>query len=115
MLIAHAEDDWDIPDAHSDVLFQAFLEPHLPELHMPKNVYDIRPEEMKVMAVQRSARKEVRDKLLVEETIAGFGKTATFTDDGRTVTLVKTLYGGHDYLGVQEGLQDIIGRKFGLI
>ncbi len=39
-----------------------------------------------------------------------------FTEDnGRRVTLVKTLAGGHDYLGVQEGLVDIIGKAFSVI
>lgn len=32
----------------------------------------------------------------------------------REVIFVKMLEGNHDYVGVQEGLQDIIGRKFGL-
>jgi len=30
----------------------------------------------------------------------------------RDVVLVKTLAGGHDYLGIQEGLVDIIGQTF---
>lgn len=33
----------------------------------------------------------------------------------RDVIFVKMLEGNHDYVGVQEGLQDIIGRKFGLL
>ena len=32
MLLVHAQDDWDIPHAHSAALFAAMLEPHLPAL-----------------------------------------------------------------------------------
>jgi abhydrolase domain-containing protein 12 len=46
--------------------------------------------------------------------LANFGRIDEFSEDGRKVVLVKTLAGGHDYLGLQEGLQDIIGRTFAI-
>jgi len=42
------------------------------------------------------------------------GGSAGISPLERRVVFVKTLEGKHDYIGVQEGLQDIIGRKFGL-
>ena len=33
---------------------------------------------------------------------------------GRRVIFVKGLAGAHDYLGIQEGLQDILARTFDL-
>jgi len=32
LLIVHAENDWDIPHSHSQTLFDAFLDQHLPPL-----------------------------------------------------------------------------------
>ncbi|KAF6757555.1 abhydrolase domain-containing 12 [Ephemerocybe angulata] len=113
VLIAHAEDDWDIPASHSDVLFQAYLEPHLPELAVP----DFGPkllsdEEWAKLTAQQVARKEKRATLVDHTDIHNFGSVDEFEADGQTVTLVKTHAGGHDYLPLQEGLQDIIRKKF---
>ena len=112
MLIAHAENDWEIPDSHSDVLFQAFLERQLPLLDIPSNALVMSKEDWQVVEAQQKARHNKRNEILKSKTLANFGRIDEFSEDGRKVVLVKTLAGGHDYLGIQEGLQDIIGRIF---
>ena len=112
MLIAHAENDWEIPDSHSDVLFQAFLERQLPPLDIPYNVLAMSKEDWEIVERQRKARQNKRNEILKSTTLLNFGRIDEFSEDRRKVVLVKTLAGGHDYLGVQEGLQDIIGRTF---
>ncbi|KAF9046493.1 Alpha/Beta hydrolase protein [Panaeolus papilionaceus] len=114
VLIAHAEDDWDIPDSHSDILFQAFLEPHLP--HLDKfNALFPSSEEWNEFTVERDERDRKRKELVKSRSIPNFGRVDSFTADGRTVTLVKSHYGGHDYIVLQEGVVDIIGRTFGFL
>ncbi|PPQ68412.1 hypothetical protein CVT26_006084 [Gymnopilus dilepis] len=117
VLIAHAENDWDIPHTHSDVLFQAFLEPHLPPVDTPENPFGLKTEEWDVIRAQQTLRLNKRDETVKTTNIDRFGRVDEFWDAGndRQVVLVKTLAGGHDYLGVQEGLVDIIGQKFGIL
>ena len=112
VLIAHAENDWDIPDSHSDVLFQAFLEKHLPPLDIPSNVLAMSKEDWELVDGQQKARQNKRNEILKSTTLANFGRMDEFSEDGRKVVLVKTLAGAHNFLGLQEGLQDIIGRTF---
>ena len=114
MLIAHAKNDWDIPDTHSDVLFQAFLERQLPPLDMPKDFMAVSKQDWEKVQTQQRARQEKRNQILKSTTLVNFGRVDEFFDNGRKVILVKTLAGSHDYLGLQEGLQDIIGRTFSL-
>jgi len=114
VLIAHAKNDWDIPDTHSDVLFQAFLERQLPPLDMPKDFMAVSKQDWEKVQTQQKARQEKRNEILKSTTLVNFGRVDEFFDNGRKVILVKTLAGSHDYLGLQEGLQDIIGRTFSL-
>jgi abhydrolase domain-containing protein 12 len=115
VLIAHAENDWDIPDLHSDILFQAFLEPHLPPVNHPDNPFTTTQEEWDVVVKQQTLRNSKRGEILKSTPLQNFGRIDEFTQDGRKVILVKTLAGGHDYLGIQEGLVDIIGKSFALL
>lgn len=115
VLIAHAENDWDIPDSHSDVLFQAFLERQLPSLDIPSNVFAMSKQDWEIVEGQQKARKDKRNEILKSTTLVNFGRIDEFSEkNGRKVVLVKTLAGAHDYLGIQEGLQDIIGRTFAI-
>lgn len=114
VLIAHAENDWDIPDSHSDVLFQAFLERYLPPLDIPSNFLAMSRQDWEIVQGRQRARQNKRNEILKSTTLMNFGRIDEFSENGRKVVLVKTLAGGHDYLGVQEGLQDIIGRTFGI-
>ena len=69
-------------------------------------------EDWEIVEGQQKARQNKRNKNLKRTTLANFGRIDEFSKDGRKVVLVKTLAGAHNYIGVQEGLQDIIGRTF---
>jgi abhydrolase domain-containing protein 12 len=114
VLIAHAENDWDIPDSHSDILFQAFLERQLPPLDIPSNVLSMSKEDWEIVEGQQKARQDKRNELLKSTTLVNFGRMDEFFEEGRKIVLVKTLAGGHKDLGAQEGLQDIIGHTFAI-
>lgn len=65
--------------------------------------------------VQKQNERSQRRKEIVETHIVPKFGTVSRVRFGRSVTLVKTLVGGHDYVGEQEGLQDAIARSFGLL
>ena len=88
VLIAHAEDDWSIPYSHASTLFDAFLA--LPDSQ----------------AAHSNATLSVTH-------ISGYGTFSQAQVGGRKVALLLTERGGHD-LGKVEGVQDTIGRLFGL-
>ncbi|KAJ7163250.1 Alpha/Beta hydrolase protein [Mycena filopes] len=112
ILIAHAENDWEIPYTHSEALFDTFLGPHLPPLpSLPSNT--LNKDDWAVFTEQFSIRKETRDGLVTTVELHNFGTLQEFTETGRKVVYLKSLAGGHDHLGVQEGVQDVIGRTFG--
>lgn len=116
MLIAHAENDWDIPDFHADVLFNAFLDGALPRLKNPHGTLQETPEERDALSVSLEKRRAVKRKIAKHVDMKNFGYIDNFWDrtKNRNVTLVKAKYGGHDYLGVQEGVQDAMGHMFKL-
>ncbi|KAF8918827.1 Alpha/Beta hydrolase protein [Mucidula mucida] len=102
VVIVHAENDWDIPYTHSEVLFNAFLEPHLPSVKLPKT-----PRRFPKTNGPSSRRSSLDAKIAA--------KTFEFTDGTRDIMFIKLAEGGHDYVGTQEGLQDIIGTKYGFM
>ncbi|KAJ7695708.1 Alpha/Beta hydrolase protein [Mycena rosella] len=115
VLIAHAENDWDIPYSHSEALFNMFLEPLLPpSTPLPSNAVSLTEEEWATFTAQAAKRKEARAEIVTTVALHNFGTVHEFTEPERKVIFVQTLAGGHDYLGVQEGVQDVIGRTFGL-
>ncbi|KAL0578946.1 hypothetical protein V5O48_003037 [Marasmius crinis-equi] len=113
VLIAHAENDWDIPYTHSEVLFNAFLEPLLPDVSLPSNPATLNKDEWSAFSNQITSRNAKRDDIVTKTTFPYFGTVQEFSEGGREVIFVKMQEGAHDYVGVQEGLQDIIGRKYG--
>ncbi|KAF5392010.1 hypothetical protein D9757_003349 [Collybiopsis confluens] len=143
VLIAHAENDWDIPYTHSEILFNAFLEPLLPPVDIPSDPVSTTKEDWSAFTAQIAARKNERENVVITTRMPNFGVMEEFTDRGgettvggervrggeywaagqqgggtprnREVIFVKMLEGNHDYVGVQEGLQDIIGQKFSLL
>ena len=115
MLIAHAEDDWDIPYAHSEVIFDAFLEPYLPEISVPQYGRTLSIEDWAQFKIESEARSDRRSDIVQRKELRNFGTVEEFEAEGKKVVLVKTLAGGHDYLGVQEGVQDMIRTSFGLV
>ncbi|EAU85943.2 abhydrolase domain containing 12 [Coprinopsis cinerea okayama7 len=112
VLIAHAENDWEIPDSHSDILFQAFMEPYLPDVSTPELGKMLSPSEWEEYSDTLQARLAKREALITSTPIPRFGRVDEFKQDGRTVLLVKSHVGSHNLVGIQEGLQDIIKKKF---
>ncbi|KAJ7695720.1 Alpha/Beta hydrolase protein [Mycena rosella] len=115
VLIAHAENDWEIPYSHSEALFNAFLDPLLPAVpSLPPNAVSLTEDEWSAFRIQLATRRELRAEIVSSVELCNFGTVHELTEAGRKVIFVQTLVGGHDYLGVQEGVQDVIGRTFGL-
>ncbi|KAJ7081380.1 Alpha/Beta hydrolase protein [Mycena belliarum] len=115
VLIAHAENDWDIPYSHSEALFSTFLDPLLPPApSLPSNLASLTELQWSEFSAQLTTRTDARGKIVTTVELHNFGTMHEFTESGRKVVFLQTLAGGHDYLGVQEGVQDVIGRTFGL-
>ncbi|KAK7021216.1 AB hydrolase-1 domain-containing protein [Favolaschia claudopus] len=114
VLIAHAENDWEIPYSHSQALFDAFLDPILPPSpELPTNAASLSQEQWSQYMEQLNIRKEKREQAVTSVELYNFGTIHEATLSGRKVVFLHTLAGGHDYLGVQEGVHDVIGRTFG--
>ncbi|KAF8154455.1 Alpha/Beta hydrolase protein [Crassisporium funariophilum] len=112
VLIAHADDDFDIPSSHSSILFDAFLEPHLPAYpSIPEN--PLSHTDWDNYTLHDTLRASKRAELVSTTRIEGYGVYEKMQRrDGGTVALLRTERGGHD-IGRVEGVQDAIGRMFG--
>ncbi|RDB16452.1 Monoacylglycerol lipase ABHD12 [Hypsizygus marmoreus] len=118
VLIAHAEDDWDIQHAHSSVIFNAFLDrylsplpdsPHITPLHLLTHAHD-----WDTITARQAARADQRAALVTRTDVHNFGTLHEFDNGKRRIALLKTMRGNHD-IGRVEGVQDVIGRMFGLL
>lgn len=108
----HPENDWDIQHSHSSILFNAFLEPHLPGLpEFPRNPAS--PNSSDELASLLASRHAKRAELVSNTDVHNFGTWDEFTAGGRTIALLKTQKGSHD-IGRIEGVQDYMGRMFQL-
>lgn len=114
-MIAHAINDWDIPYTHSEVLFEALLGKHIPSVDVPLNPMGMTKQHWDTLLAQRALRMSERKRLVKHTDLLPFGTLDEFDDGNRKVTFVKTQAGGHDYIGAQEGVQDVIGRALGLL
>lgn len=90
VLVAHAEDDWDIPHSHASTLFDAFIENRFNNGTAPGYAH-----------------------LGSATHISGYGVLEQVGEGKRRVALLKTERGGH-HIGNVEGVQDTIGRLFDL-
>ncbi|KAH0832268.1 Alpha/Beta hydrolase protein [Lanmaoa asiatica] len=115
VLIAHAEDDWDISHTHSDALFDALMEPFLPSVDpLPREPGSWTKEQWSTYQTQMAAKREARDGLLVRTDMPHFGVMDTFVSSGETIVLLKTLTGSHKEVGTLEGTQEVIRKLFSL-
>ncbi|EEB87737.1 hypothetical protein MPER_14808, partial [Moniliophthora perniciosa FA553] len=85
VLIAHAENDWDIPYTHSEALFNAFLEPLLPSVKLPFNPAALSKEEWSAFTTQIQARNAKRDEIVATTNFPHFGTISEFTEGGRNI------------------------------
>jgi len=108
LLILHAENDWDIPHQHSDMLFDTLLEPYLPPL---QNTTAWPDEDWTEYERQTMIREKVRETLVTRTHIQNFGVVNEFETSGRKLVLMKTITGWHEP-GTIEGVQDAIRHVF---
>lgn len=116
VLIAHSQDDMDIPYQHSRTLLDHLLDPHLPAALSLPNTPDVRytPEEYNAFIDAEKARRLARSKLVRKAEVPSFGTIEEFDGPAGKVVYVETFWGQHNEVGLQEGVQDIIGSTFRL-
>ena len=115
LLIVHAENDWDIPHSHSQTLFDAFLEQHLPPLPDITAAMAGASDEVAEHIVKLSEqRKALRGELVLASDVPRLGRVEVFSKDrthGRVAFLL-TRWGGHSRVGLVEGVQDYMAEMF---
>ena len=137
VIMDHATNDEVIPFAHSEQLFEGLLAHELGEKYprdplegklgkMGASVEEaqLNIDELKKWKVEM---KEARDSKVVKTTIEGLGTVETMrishegaaavatggsSQDGPSVTLIRTHHGGHNHVG--EGVIDLIGEITGI-
>ncbi|KAG6819885.1 hypothetical protein H0H93_007663, partial [Arthromyces matolae] len=141
VFIAHALDDADIPYEHADVLFNALVEPYLaPSIELEASTHlpvseslnnSIHHLDWDTLTAAQALKAAHREKVVIRKDMPHFGLIQEFKAPGdklqlkggdldgdqahdRRIVLLKTNYGGHD-VGRVEGVQDTLGRMFGLI
>jgi abhydrolase domain-containing protein 12 len=115
LLIVHAENDWDIPHSHSQTLFDAFLEQHLPPLpDIAAAMAGVSDEVVESIDRLSKERRALRRELVVASEIPRVGRVEVFSKDKpeRNVAFLRTRWGGHARLGLVEGVQDYIAEMF---
>ncbi|KAH8114545.1 alpha/beta-hydrolase [Phellopilus nigrolimitatus] len=117
IFLAHSQNDYEIPAAHSMSLFEQIINPYLPAVPAPAD--NLSPAELKSYewTAYRAAyekRRARRASLVQTQEIPGFGSVQRLerAGDFRNVTYVETLWGGHDGIGLQEGVVDLIRSVF---
>jgi len=115
LLIVHAEDDWDIPHSHSQTLFDAFLDQHLPPPpDIAAAMVGASDEVMENMDKLSKERRALRRGLVVASEIPRLGCVEVFSKDrsDRKVAFLRTRWGGHARIGLVEGVQDYMAEMF---
>ncbi|KAI0292478.1 Alpha/Beta hydrolase protein [Multifurca ochricompacta] len=116
LLIVHAEDDWDIPYSHSQTLFDAFLEQHLPPLpELTAAMVGVSDEVAERVTKLSQERAALRRELVTTSEIERVGRVEAFSSKNRSkVVFLHTRWGGHDRVGLMEGVQDYIAEMFNM-
>jgi len=117
VLIVHAEDDQDIPAWHAQLLFDAFLEKHLPPMpvittEMVEASTGTVKEGFSSLFEERATR---RGELVTVQQMERVGRVQEFSrdrGDGKVVFL-HTPWGAHD-VGLMEGVQDYMAEMFNI-
>ncbi|GJE91933.1 alpha/beta-hydrolase [Phanerochaete sordida] len=116
-LIAHAQDDLEIPHAHSRTLVDALLAPLLPALTVAVPTAPgktLSTEEFLALETQREARAARRGEVVRTTHVPNFGVVEAFRGLRAPVVYVETFWGSHAEVGAQEGVQDEMAKLFGL-
>jgi len=110
VLIAHADDDWTIPSFHSTILFEKFLEPHIPS-HLSASTRGNHSHFETVCGLKRA--EVVSTTILDGYAFYEETRPEVVAREGRKVALLRTKFGGHN-IGRVEAIQDAIAKMFHL-
>lgn len=115
-MFIHSNDDFDISIAHSQTLYEALLESHLPPI--PYNEEDIRSkkapfaEMMDAIKRVNTERASIREQVETVFDLGNVGKVMSFPrpelQGGQRATFFKTNFGGHNMIIVQETVMDMV-------
>ena len=120
-MIAHSQDDFDIPYSHSRTLIDKLLEPFLPEqtIQLPTSPgASLSSEDFAAFTKSQQDRRVARSALVRKTEIPNFGVIEEFVGSDASdlkVVYVETFWGAHAKVGAQEGVQDEIGKLFKLL
>ncbi|RDX46552.1 alpha/beta-hydrolase [Lentinus brumalis] len=116
VLIAHSQDDMEIPYHHSRTLLDKLLDPHLPEaISLPASPdVLLTKEEYTAYLEAEKQRRAVRSGLVRKTELPTFGTIEEFDGTAGKVVYVETFWGKHNEVGLQEGVQDVIASTFRL-
>ena len=116
MLIAHSQDDLDIPYQHSRTLLDTLLDPHLPASLALPDTPSVVPsaEEYAAYIEAQKQRRAIRSELVRKIELPSFGTIEEFDGAAGKVVYVETFWGKHNEVGLQEGVQDMIAQTFRL-
>ncbi|KAH8103860.1 alpha/beta-hydrolase [Cristinia sonorae] len=116
VLLAHATDDPQIKHTHSKTLLDKLMDPYLPKLgFMPSNPgAPLTEAEFETYKESLRKRNDARALLVKQAEIPNFGVVEEFETNYGKVVYVEAMWGGHDVVGLQEGVQDQIAKMFSL-
>lgn len=116
-LIAHSQDDMDIPYSHSKTLIDKFLEPLLPartvQLPSAPGIH-LSTEDFLAFRQEQEARNAKRGEIVKKTEVPGFGIVEEFKGLKAPVVYVESFWGTHARVGLQEGVQDEMAKLFRL-
>lgn len=115
-MFVHSNDDFDISAVHSQTLYEALLESHLPPI--PYSEGDIRSQKapfaemMDAIKRANAERASIREQVETVLDLGNVGKIMSFTrpqlQGGRSATFFKTNFGGHNAIITQETVIDVV-------
>ncbi|KAI0761996.1 alpha/beta-hydrolase [Trametes elegans] len=117
LFIAHSQNDIIIPHSHSRTLLDILLDPHLPAtpISLPATPDQIlSSEEYTAYIEAQKKRHAARSELVRKVEVPTFGTVEEFDGSAGRVVYVETIWGAHNNIGLQEGVQDLFASTFGL-
>jgi abhydrolase domain-containing protein 12 len=116
-LIVHSQDDMEIPYSHSQTLIDKLLDPLLPlsTVSFPTAPgAHLSTEELLAFRKEQEARSLKRGEIVKKTDVPNFGMVEEFKGLQAPVVYAETFWGAHAQVGLQEGVQDEMGKLFKL-
>ncbi|EJC98093.1 alpha/beta-hydrolase [Fomitiporia mediterranea MF3/22] len=114
ILLVHSKDDVEIPHSHSQSLFDGIVDQFLPILPaLPESTSELQGFDWAGFEAAKKERQTSRDALVRKQEIPGFATVHRLHRPGEfgEVLFVEAEYGGHDRVGLQESLIDLISYE----